>query len=93
MNQAFFGLTVLSLFLWGQAVYTWKQCGGSEIEMRKGQKIVLGVVMVLWVVVVLVGVVGILCHLGSDMVYAMGLFALVLALLGNGQMRRICGKA
>ncbi len=93
MNEAFLGLTALSAALWVHAVYTWKQKSSAEqIALRKLDKVLLGIVLVLCVAALTAGVVGMLLHWESAMVYAMGLLLLVLSLWGNGQVRRICER-
>ena len=90
MNQAFLGLVVLAVILWGHGLYTWKQA--DKPEMTQGAKVLLIVTAVLTGIAVIVGIVGILCHLDSTMVHAMGLITLLLSLWANYQIRHVCGK-
>ncbi len=93
MNEAFLGLTALSAALWVHAGYTWKQKGGEgQTALRKLDKVLLCIVLVLCAAALAAGAVGMLLHWESAMVYAMGLLLLVLSLWGNGQVRRICER-
>lgn len=93
MNEAFLGLLVLSVALWIHAGYTWKQKNSQgTVPLRKMDKVLLGIVLVLCAAALVAGAAGMLLHWESAMVYAMGLLLLVLSLWGNGQVRRICER-